>query len=62
MKESEKLELLLKLLFEEEEDRIFYRNRYKKNGGIIHSVFGNIKKESDYVPIVKPMCLTLRNY
>lgn len=62
MKESEKLELLLKLLFEEEEDRIFYRNRYKKNGGIIHSVFGNIKKESDYVPIVKPMSLTLRNY
>lgn len=58
LKEKEKLSILLGLLFKNEEDRKFYRNRYEKNINVVKDILNNIKK-SKSIPIVNTKTLIL---
>lgn len=59
LKEIEKLEILLALLFKTQEDREFYKERYKKNISVIESIMNEIRKGEEAVLIVNPMTLKL---
>jgi len=59
LKETEKLEILLALLFKTQEDREFYKERYKKNISVMESIMNEIRKGEEAVLIVNPMTLKL---
>ena len=59
LKQKDKLNLLLALLFKNETDRNIYRERYNKNISVLNSIYSEIKRDK-VVKIVKPKNLVLK--
>lgn len=58
--EIEKLEIFLGLLFKKEEDRKFYRDRYKNNSSIFDTILSKLRGDNEVLEIVKPRVFALK--
>ena len=60
MKEIDRLDIFLRLLFPNEQDREFYKNRYKKNLKSLRQIISSMITKVDYTEIVNPVTLELK--